>query len=80
MVLRYHPKNADLLYAGTAEGVVYVYNIKTGSEVDKIPGELISLSFWGWGVGDNVTAFEDVSISASLHVTNIKECVLTVRL
>ena len=38
MVLRFHPKNSDLLYAGTAEGIIHVYNVETGEEVLKLEG------------------------------------------
>jgi len=36
MVIRFCPKDPDLLYAGTAEGFIYVFNVENGEQLDKI--------------------------------------------
>lgn len=38
MVLRFHPKEPQVLYAGSAEGNVYVFSTKTGVLLDTING------------------------------------------
>ena len=43
MVIRFCPKDPDLLYAGTAEGFIYVFNVENGEQLDKIDGEKLTL-------------------------------------
>ena len=44
MCLRYHPKDPNFLYAGTAEGHVYLINTETGELQHIITGKLESFS------------------------------------
>ncbi|XP_012940293.1 guanine nucleotide-binding protein subunit beta-like protein [Aplysia californica] len=48
MTLRFHPKEPDVLYAGTTEGYVYIYNVKTGEQlgtIEELGNEINTLDF-----------------------------------
>ena len=76
MCLRYHPKDPNFLYAGTAEGHVYLINTETGELQHIITGKLESFNTVRPGEGAlaaHPLGLERMTEAVKAHVVSVIE-------